>query len=135
VVPSIHDDLLAPEVIANPYPYLAHLRETDPVHWNALHEISVITRYDDFVWIMRQPELFSSEVVRRSLPPSDLSGPAADRELHDKARHIQANSLAQRDYDEHRAMRQVLQAYFTPHAVERWRPRLQEILGELLDRV
>ena len=31
---SIHDDLLAPEMIADPYPHLAHLRETDPVHWN-----------------------------------------------------------------------------------------------------
>ncbi len=134
MVPSIHDDLLAPEVIADPYPYLAHLRATDPVHWNAQHETWVITRYDDFVWIMRHPELFSSEVARRSPPPSSLPDTAAERALHDKARDIQANSLAQRDHDEHLAMRKVVQAYFTPHAVERWRPRLQAILGELLER-
>lgn len=34
---SMHDALLAPEMLANPYPYLAHLRVTAPVHWNALH--------------------------------------------------------------------------------------------------
>ncbi len=135
MVTSLHDDLLAPEVIANPYPYLAHLRETDPVHWNAVHESWVITRYDDFVRIARQPELFSSEVAKRSQPPPAPTGDASERELHEKVRGVQANSLAQRDHDEHMAMRKVVHAYFTPKAVERWRPRIQAIIRELLDRV
>jgi cytochrome P450 len=129
----IHDDLLAPEVIANPYPYLAHLRETDPVHWNELHETWVITRYDDFLSVTRQPELFSSEVARRS-PPSP-TGDAAERALHDKARDVQSNHMAQRDADEHMAMRKVVNAFFSPRALERWRPRMQAILAGLLDRV
>lgn len=134
MVTSIHDDLLAPEVIANPYPYLAHLRETDPVHWNALHETWVITRYDDFIWVTRQPELFSSEVAKRSPSPSP-SGNAADRELHDKARDVQSNNMAQRDQDEHLAMRKVVNAFFAPKALERWRPRIQAMIADLLDRV
>ncbi len=134
MVTSMHDNLLAPEVIANPYPYLAHLRESDPVHWNELHETWVITRYDDFVWVTRQPELFSSEVAKRSPAPSP-SGDAADRELHDKARDVQSNTMAQRDHDEHMVMRKVVHAFFTPKALARWRPRVQAILGDLLDRV
>ncbi|ETW98459.1 MAG: hypothetical protein ETSY1_18730 [Candidatus Entotheonella factor] len=134
MVTSIHDDLLAPEVIANPYPYLARLRETDPVHWNESHETWVITRYDDFVWVTRQPEFFSAEVARRSPPPSP-SGDAAERELHEKARDVQANTMAQRDQDEHAAMRKVVNAFFSPKAIERWRPRIQAIIADLLDRV
>ena len=128
----MHDDLLAPEVIANPYPYLAHLRETDPVHWNELHEIWVITRYDDFLWVTRQPELFSSEVARRSPPPASVD--AAERELREKARDVQSNQMAQRDRDEHMAMRKVVNAFFSPKALDRWRPRVRAIVADLLDR-
>ena len=134
MVTSIHDDLLAPEVLVNPYPYLAHLRKTDPVHWNELHETWVITRYDDFVWVTRQPERFSSEVAKRSPAPSP-SGDVADRELHDKARDVQSNTMAQRDQDEHMAMRKVVNTFFSPKALERWRPRLQAMIADLLDRV
>ena len=128
----LHDDLLAPEVIANPYPYLAQLRETDPVHWNELHETWVITRYDDFLWVTRQPELFSSEVARRSPPPP---GDAADRELHEQTRDVQSNQMSQRDRDEHMVMRKVVNAFFSPKALERWRPRIRAILADLLDGV
>jgi cytochrome P450 len=129
----LHDDLLAPEVIANPYPYLAQLRETDPVHWNELHETWVITRYDDFLWVTRQPELFSSEVARRSPPPP--SSDAAERELREKARDVQSNQMAQRDRDEHTVMRKVVNAFFSPKALEHWRPRIRAILADLLDHV
>ncbi len=134
MVTSIHDDLLAPEVIANPYPYLAQLRETNPVHWNELHETWVITRYDDFIWVTRQPELFSSEVAKRSPPPSP-SGDAATRHLEEQARDVQSNHMAQRDRDEHMTMRKVVNAFFSPKALERWRPRIQTVIAELLDRV
>lgn len=134
MVTSIHDDLLAPDVIANPYLYFARLRETDPVHWNELHETWVITRYDDFVWVTRQPEFFSSEVAKRNPPPSS-SGDAAERELHEKARDVQSNTMAQRDQDEHMAMRKVVNAFFSPKAIERWRPRIQAIIADLLDGV
>ncbi len=132
MVTSIHDDLLAPEVIANPYPYFAQLREADPVHWNELHETWVITRYDDFIWVTRQPDLFSSEVAKRSPSPSP-SGDAVERELHDKARAVQSNQMAQRDRDEHMAMRKVVNAFFSPKALAHWRPRIQAIVAELLD--
>lgn len=133
MVTSFHDDLLAPEVIQDPYPYLAQLREADPVHWNELHETWVITRYDDFVWITRQPELFSSEVAKRSPDPSPSGD--ADRELHEKARGVQSNTMAQRDRDEHMTMRKVVNAFFTPKALIPWRPRIQAVLDTLLDRV
>ena len=35
------DDLFAPEVNADPFPYFAHLRSTDPVHWNERFKLFV----------------------------------------------------------------------------------------------
>ena len=32
---TVHDDLFAPDVIADPYGYFGRLRAEDPVHWNA----------------------------------------------------------------------------------------------------
>jgi len=130
---SLHDDLLAPEVIADPYPYLAHLRETDPVHWNEFHEAWVITRYDDFLSVTRRPELFSSAVAKREPRAPEPSREASERELHEKARDVQSNSMAQRDPDDHLVMRRVVHSYFTPKAMEQWRPRLQAMVQDLLD--
>jgi len=47
---TVHEDLLAPDVIEDPYTYFGRLREEDPIHWNSLYETWVITRYDDVVW-------------------------------------------------------------------------------------
>src|SRR5262249_15675287 len=66
---TIHDDLFAPDVIADPYGYFGRLRAEDPVHWNAKYEVWVLTRYDDIVWLIRHPELFSSELFSRDPRP------------------------------------------------------------------
>src|SRR2546428_1016964 len=61
----INEDLLGPEATADPYTYYGRLREEDPIHWNPLYEMWVITRYDDVVWALRHPEFFSSEIFLR----------------------------------------------------------------------
>src|SRR5262249_25053022 len=54
------DNLLAPDVLYDPYIYFAHLRDTDPVHWNERWGGWLILRYDDVVKILRDHETFSS---------------------------------------------------------------------------
>ena len=65
MITAINDDLFTPEVIADPYTYFNRLRAEDPVHWNATYAVWLVTRYDDVVWALRHPELFSSEVFKR----------------------------------------------------------------------
>ena len=43
---ALADDLLAEDVNADPYPYLAALREHDPVHYSERHRAWLVTRYD-----------------------------------------------------------------------------------------
>jgi len=62
---AIQDNLFTAEVVQEPYEYFDRVREEDPVHGNELYELSLITRYDDLVWLTRHPELFSSAFWRR----------------------------------------------------------------------
>jgi hypothetical protein len=116
------DDMFAPEAIADPHRYYARLREQDPVHWNDRYQLWVVTRYDDVVWMIRHHELFSSAVIRTDprppYPPVDAEGLG----LVDYVRGFRADQLVEHDRPEHLAMRQIVYGYFTPRAMEAWRP-------------
>ena len=130
---AIHDDLFAPDVIADPYGYFGRLREEDPVHWNAKYELWVLTRYDDVVWLVRHPERFSSEVFRRDPRPPYPPIPEADMELYSFVREFFGDFFIQRDRPSHTEMRTVVHGYFTPRAMEAWRPMVQAAVKDLLD--
>ena len=59
---TVDDNMLAPEVLTDPYTYFGTLRETEPVHWNDAFKMWIVTRYDDSVWIVRRHEVFSNAV-------------------------------------------------------------------------
>ena len=65
MVTIVADDMFTGEAIADPYSYYGKLRDEDPVHWNELYELWVITGHDDLVWMTRHHELFSSEFWKR----------------------------------------------------------------------
>jgi cytochrome P450 len=130
---AIQNDMFTPDVIADPYPYYGRLREEDPVHWNELYELWVITRHDDLVWLTRHHELFSSAVFRND---PRLPYPAIDESdlgLYEYVRNYQADQFIQHDRPEHLEMRKVVHGYFTPRSMEAWRPFVQSAVKELLD--
>ena len=69
MVTAISDDMFTDEVITDPYTYYGSLREEDPVHWNEMYQLWVITRHDDLVWLTRHNELFSSAVFKNDQRP------------------------------------------------------------------
>jgi len=130
---AIHDDLFAPDVIADPYGYFGRLREEDPVHWNAKYELWIITRYDDIVWLIRHPELFSSEVFKRDPRPPYPPIPEADVDVYSFVRQFFGDFFIQHDRPSHTEMRTVVHGYFTPKAMESWRPMVRAAIKDLLD--
>jgi cytochrome P450 len=58
----LKDDLLDPEVNHDPYPFLARLREEDPVHYSEPHRAWLVTRYDDVVAAFGDKRLSSDRV-------------------------------------------------------------------------
>jgi cytochrome P450 len=131
-VAAIDDDMFAPDVIADPYTYYGRLRKLDPVHWNELHQVWVVTRYDDITWLNRHPEIFSSSVPQKDprppYPPIDES----DRDEYEFVKWHQTGRIITTDRPAHRQMRGVLHDWFTPASVEPWRPIIRAAIDALL---
>jgi cytochrome P450 len=122
-------DLLAPELVADPYPALARLRAESPVCWNERHGAWLVTRFDDVSAGFRDPRL-SSDRVGSFLPER----PAARREdpEDDPTARILSNWMEFKDPPDHTRLRRLVQKAFTPRTVESLRPRIEEIVEELL---
>ena len=130
---AMSDDLFTPKVTNDPYAYFGRLREEDPVHWNELYELWVITRHDDLVWLTRHHELFSSEVLKRDSRPPYPQVYDSDLGLYEYVRDFSSAQFIQHDRPEHLEMRKVVHGYFTPRSMEAWRPMVQSAITDLLD--
>ncbi len=132
---ALHDDMFTAEAIADPYTYYGRLREEDPIHWNELYDLWVITRHDDVVWMTRHHELFSNAVFRNDPRPAYPAIHESDNALYDYVRQYQADQFIQFDRPEHLDMRKVVHSYFTPRSMEAWRGFVKNAITELLDAV
>jgi cytochrome P450 len=129
------DALFAPDVIRDPYPFFARLRSQDPVHWNEPFQLWVVTRYEDVVWMIRNHEIFSSAVIRNDRRPPHPPIDQEDAHLFDDVRTFRADQLVEQDRPAHFSQRSVVHEYFTPGAMESWRPFVRAAVHELLDEV
>jgi cytochrome P450 len=129
------DDMFAPAAIADPYEYYARIRELDPVHWNQRYQLWVFTRYDDIVWMVRHHELLSSAVIKNDPRPPYPPIDAEDFGLVDFVRGFRADQIVEQDQPAHTEMRKVVHPYFTPRAMEGWRPFIRAAVENLLDQV
>ena len=133
MVTTINDDMFSTEVISDPYTYYGRLREESPVHWNEKYEMWAITSYEDLVWMTRHNELFSNAVFKNDPRPAYPEIYESDTELYEFVRNYQADQFIQHDRPQHLDMRRVMHGYFTPKAMEEWRPFIQATIKELLD--
>jgi cytochrome P450 len=125
--------MFTPGVIADPYGYYGRLRNEDPVHWNDTYALWVLTRHDDVTWMTRHNELFSSAVFRNDPKPAYPAIDESDLGLYEYVRNYQADQFIQHDRPEHLDMRRIVHGFFTPKAMESWRPFVVNAVKELLD--
>jgi cytochrome P450 len=131
---SIDDDLFSASAIDDPYTYLGRLRETDPVHWNEIHRVWIVTRYNDVVHLTSHPELFSSAIVNTEQPPY----PPIAEEDAEELKFVRSNvrrRLTHLDPPEHAAKRRAIRPFFVPAAIEQWRNTIRETIVRLLENV
>ena len=133
MVTTINDDMFTAEVIQDPYQYYGHIRNEDPVHWNELYELWVITRHDDLVWLTRNHEQFSNQVMANDPRPAYPAIYESDNELYDYVKSYQSDMFIQHDRPDHLEMRKVLHGFFTPKSMEEWRPLVKSATKDLLD--
>ncbi|MFE8596616.1 cytochrome P450 [Archangium violaceum] len=93
-------NLLAPEVRANPYPVYAELRRNAPVSQVEPGGMWAISRHDDVLFVLKNPQLFASEGFRQAYRPPWISNyPLADSALvMDPPRHTRLRALINRAF-------------------------------------
>src|SRR6476660_5392700 len=111
-------DPLAPEVIADPYPWYRSLRDEAPVYRDEARDIWVISRYDDVLAAPRSHAVLSSaEGVMYARAPLPM--------------------MLTMDPPDHTRLRRLIARDFTPRAIDAWQPlverRADEMIGHLLD--
>ncbi|MCY1012917.1 cytochrome P450 [Nannocystis pusilla] len=130
----MHDPLglYAPENRADPYPVLARLRREAPLYFagNEGAGSFLVTRYADVAAGFRDARLSASraEAMAKRLPPEV-------REWVAPVTSNLAHWILLRDPPDHTRLRSLLNQAFTPRLIEAWRPRIQQILGELLGAI
>ena len=125
------DNLLAPDVLDDPYAYFAHLREIDPVHWNERWGGWLILRYNDVVQVFRDHETFSSDRMASLM----LELNPQEQEHFSLLLKYFSKWLVFTDPPYHTRIRLLINKAFTPTSVEKLRPRARQIVHGLLDQV
>jgi len=119
---------IGPEALANPYPMYKALREQSPVSWNELFEAWIFTRYHDVDAVLMDPR-FSADRARAQTRFSEM----IKQQQQEYGPFSQAPTMLTSDPPEHTRLRRLVSKAFTPRAVENLRPRIREIVDELLD--
>jgi hypothetical protein len=122
--------LLRPETWDDPYPTFARMRATEPIHFSEPWGGWMLTRYQDVLAGTRDPRLSS----RRSSTYAQRLPPEVREKLAPLVRNLASWALVN-DPPEHNRLRSLINKAFTPRQVERLRPRIQELVDELLDAV
>ena len=125
VVPG--QEIFTPEFRADPYPVYARLRAERPVVKvrTPRFDSFLVTRYDDARQALSDPRL-SKDLYR--------AGDTYLAVFGEKARQINTNMLNS-DPPEHSRLRRLVTQAFTPRRIEAMRPRVEEIVEGLLDRM
>jgi cytochrome P450 len=108
----------------DPHPFLAHLRQNDPVNQTPLGMWRV-TRYEDCQHLLRHD---SPTGVRRT------DGKRFGEEQMPEAMQGGGTFMLQQDPPNHTRLRKLVSKAFTPRAVSRLEPRIREIAAEGMRR-
>jgi cytochrome P450 len=110
-----------PEFVADPYPMYHRLRAEDPVHHSPLG-FWVLTRYPDVLAMLRDPRLTKEPIAAFVAARFGVAVPPG-----------LGLSMLDRDPPDHTRLRGLVSKAFTPRALERLRPEIQQIVDGLLD--
>ena len=124
-------NLLRPEVRADPYPFYAQLRSQDPVHWDEDAGFWLLTRYADIAAVYNDPRFSRAQGLRRGFERL----PEAEQSVAKPVYRSLSKTMFYSDPPYHTHLRGLVNTAFTPGAVERMRPYIQQTVDDLLDGV
>ncbi len=116
-------NLLTPDVRANPYPLYAELRRNSPVCEVAPGGLWAVTRFEDVMAILKNPQLYPSEGFRRAYqPPWFPDYPMGD-------------SMLVMDPPYHTRLRALVNRAFGTAALARLEPRIRQRVTQIVNEL
>ena len=113
-------DPFEPGFVESPYDQYARLRAADPVHWSDLLDGWVLTRHDDVVSILRDPD------ISVELDHARPTGVVEVQRQRQARTGRSSDTLVLRDDPDHSRLRKLLQRPFGPRPVEALRSMVAE---------
>lgn len=124
-------DLYSQEFKAHAYETFAKMRQENPVFQQPGMDgetlIWFVTSYDEVEQVLRDDKHFVREAAN-ALPPEQVYQPSP-------LEAMMSNHMLNKDWDDHRRLRNLVSQAFTPRRVQALRPRIQAIADDLLDAV
>jgi cytochrome P450 family 142 subfamily A polypeptide 1 len=111
-------NLLDPSFYVDPFAAYTWLRDNDPVHWDPIHRIWGVSRYDDIVAVEKDTRRYSSLYGSR---------PRADQ--------LADTSMINKDDPNHQKQRMLVARQFTPRAVKQIEDDVRRVVTALIDDV
>lgn len=100
----------------DPYPTYERLRREAPVAWVPAANRYLVTRYDDIVYLERNPEIFSADEEKSLM------------------KRVMGHNLLRKDGDAHKRERVACEGALRPGVIRNhWMPQFQRIVDELID--
>ncbi|RST13109.1 cytochrome P450 [Streptomyces sp. WAC05374] len=123
-------DPWSPAFVADPYPAYAELRARGRVHWFEPTRQWLVPRHADVSALLRDRRLgrtyrhrFTDEDFGRTPPPAE----------HEPFHTLNDHGMLDLEPPDHTRIRRLVSKAFTPRTVERLKPYVQRLAGELAD--
>ena len=129
---GINFNPLRKELRVDPYPFYRQLREKDPFHRSRPADGWILTRYDDILSVLGDKTFSSDERHQRTYPRQRARGERAGiPDPYEESRM----SMLRVDPPDHTRLRSLVSKAFTPRAIDRVRPRIEEYAEQILHGV
>ncbi len=117
-----------PGYAVDPYPIYRRLREEAPVYKHPVFRAWVVSRYDDVAAVLKDPRV---SVNRGTGNLPDFMNPFAG--LSESFTAAIQSALLMMDPPDHTRVRNLVNKAFTPRVIEGLRPRIQQVVDDILE--
>lgn len=121
--------LMRPEIRANPYPFYAQMRAQAPVHWDETMGFWVLTRYADVAFAFGDARFSRAQGLKQGFKRL----PESDQQVAEPVYDAFSKMMTYADPPYHTRLRGLVSKAFTPRMIEQLRPRIQQLVDNLLD--
>lgn len=134
----------------DPFPSYARLREEFPVYRSDDPDAWVVSRYDDVLHVLKNPDIFSSDAmstVMMGVDPRAMMDPSVDPLAIENMMAVanampfpveemaRSRNLIVSDPPQHDVLRTIVNRGFTPRRIAAWEPRVRRLVDDCMERL